>query len=324
MLINNLLVKWSMNKKLFILFFTLSMLSCGIASISISNQIFAQLLPSLSKDGVGLGITDALKNQTNQARNNSINIIDQANNALKNSPLNIIDQANNALKNSPLNIIDQANNALKNSPLNIIDQANNALKNKTSQARNNSMDLIDQAAVKKLENIYSLTNTVGMSMVNGIKVNEITIGENNVTATLNYQPTQNDTGENALPVTVIVTKLPVENLTKFVILATESSMLASTISGSSGSLDSLIDNTKLTPDTLNIALSSLDLIKNLQTGVASATLSNLDNSQKISVETPGGLVSSLSTAPNEFVTVLVVPSMGIGPFPSNFPSIFSK
>lgn len=257
MLINNLLVKWSMNKKLFILFFTLSMLSCGIASISISNQIFAQLLPSLSKDGVGLGITDALKNQT-------------------------------------------------------------------SQARNNSMNLIDQAAVKKLENIYSLTNTVGMSMVNGIKVNEITIGENNVTATLNYQPTQNDTGENSLPVTVIVTKLPVENLTKFVILATESSMIASTISGSSGSLDSLIDNTKLTPDTLNIALSSLDLIKNLQTGVASATLSNLDNSQKISVETPGGLVSSLSTAPNEFVTVLVFPSMGIGPFPSNFPSIFSK
>ena len=163
-----------------------------------------------------------------------------------------------------------------------------------------------------------------MSMVNGIKVNEITIGENNVTATLNYQPTQNDTGENALPVTVIVTKLPVENLTKFVILATESSMIASTISGSSGSLDSLIDNTKLTPDTLNIALDSLDLIKNLQTGVASATLSNMDNSQKISVETPGGLVSSLSTAPNEFVTVLVVPSMGIGPFPSNFPSIFSR
>jgi hypothetical protein len=309
MLINNLLVKWSMNKKLFILFFILSMLSCGIASISISNQIFAQLLPSFSKDGVGLGITDALKNQTSQARNNS---------------MNLIDQANNALKNSPLNIIDQANNALKNSPLNIIDQANNALKNQTSQARNNSMNLIDQAAVKKLENIYSLTNTVGMSMVNGIKVNEITIGENNVTATLNYQPTQNDTGENALPVTVIVTKLPVENLTKFVILATESSMIASTISGNAGSLDSLIDNTKLTPDTLNIALSSLDLIKNLQTGVASATLSNLDNSQKISVETPGGLVSSLSTAPNEFVTVLVFPSMGIGSLSSNFPSIFSK
>ena len=34
-----------------------------------------------------------------------------------------------------------------------------------------------------------------MSMVNGIKVNEITIGENNVTATLNYQPTQNDTAK---------------------------------------------------------------------------------------------------------------------------------
>ena len=188
MLINNPVVKWLMNKKLFVLFFTLSILSFGIASISLTNQIFAQLLPSLSNDGAGLGLTDALENKTNQARNNSINLIDQANNALKNSPLNIIDQANNALKNSPLNIIDQANNALKNSPLNIIDQANNALKNKTNQAKNNSAELIDQAAVKKLESIYSLTNTVGMSMVNGVKVNEVAIGENNVTATLNYQP----------------------------------------------------------------------------------------------------------------------------------------
>ncbi len=333
------MVKLLMNKNLFILFFTLSILSFGIVTISLSNQIFAQLLPSLSKDGIGLGLTDALKNQTSQARNNSmslidqannalknspLNIIDQANNALKNSPLNIIDQANNALKNSPLNIIDQANNALKNSPLNIIDQANNALKNQTSQARNNSMSLIDQAAIKKLDNIYSLTNTVGMSMVDGIKVNEIAIGENNVTATLTYQPTQNGTGENSLPVTVIVTKLPVENLTKLVIFAAESSKIASSFSSSSSSMGSLIDKTKLTPDTLNIALNSLDLIKNLQTGVASATLSSSDNSQKISVQTPGGLVSAFSTAPNEFVTVLVVPSMGIGPFSSNIPSIFSK
>ena len=87
-----------MNKKLFVLFFTLSILSFGIAAISLTNQIFAQLLPSLSNDGVGLGLTDALVNKTNQATNNSINLIDQANNALKNSPLNIIDQANNALK----------------------------------------------------------------------------------------------------------------------------------------------------------------------------------------------------------------------------------
>ncbi|MDF0681113.1 MAG: hypothetical protein P0116_09135 [Candidatus Nitrosocosmicus sp.] len=264
------------------------------------------------------------KNQTNQVSNGSMNIIDQANNALKNSPLNIIDQANNALKNSPLNIIDQANNALKNSPLNIIDQANNALKDKTSQTNDSSTGLIDQAAIKKLENIYSLTNTVGMSMVNGITINEITVGENNVTATIDYQPTQNDTGTSSLPVTVIVTKLPVENLTKFVIFAAESSKMASTLSSGSDSVESLLEKTKLTPDTLNLALNSLDLMKNLQTGVASATLSSLDNSQKISIQTPEGLASSFSSAPNEFVTVMVVPSMGVGPFPSNIPSIFSK
>jgi len=309
MLITNILVKRLMNKQLFILFCTLSILSFGIAFTSFSNQVFAQLLPSLSKDGAGFGFTDALKNQTSQASNNS---------------MNIIDQANNALKNSPLNIIDQANNALKNSPLNIIDQANNALRDKTGQASNNSTGAIDQAAIKKLENIYSLTNTVGMSMVNGIKVNDIVVGENNVTATLNYQATQNDTGKSPLPVTVIVTKLPVENLTKLVIFAAESSKMASTLSSGSGSVESLIEKTKLTPDTLNLALNSLDLIKNLQSGVASTSLSSLDNSQKITVQTPGGLASSFSTAPNEFVTVMVVPSMGMEPLPPNIPSIFSK
>jgi len=309
MLITNILVKRLMNKQLFILFCTLSILSFGIAFTSFSNQVFAQLLPSLSKDGAGFGFTDALKNQTSQASNNS---------------MNIIDQANNALKNSPLNIIDQANNALKNSPLNIIDQANNALRDKTGQASNNSTGAIDQAAIKKLENIYSLTNTVGMSMVNGIKVNDIVVGENNVTATLNYQATQNDTGKSPLPVTVIVTKLPVENLTKLVIFAAESSKMASTLSSGSGSVESLIEKTKLTPDTLNLAINSLDLIKNLQSGVASTSLSSLDNSQKITVQTPGGLASSFSTAPNEFVTVMVVPSMGMEPLPPNILSIFSK
>ena len=283
-----------MNKKKVILLCTFSILICGIACLSLPKEILAQVLPSLGEDGAGLGLTDALKNKTNQ------------------------------VKDTSKDLISQANDALKNSPLNIIGQANDALEDKTNQARNNTLDLIDQAAVKKLEGIYSLTNTVGMSMVNGIKVNEIAIGENNVTATLNYQPTQNDTGENSLPVTVIVTKLPVENLTQLVILAAESSKIASTLSSGSGSMDSLIDKTKLTPDTLNIALHSLDLIRNLQTGVASATLSSLDNSQKISVQTPGGLVSPLSSTPNEFVTVLVVPSMGIGPFPSNNPSIFSR
>ena len=279
MLITNILVKRLMNKQLFILFCTLSILSFGIAFTSFSNQVFAQLLPSLSKDGAGFGFTDALKNQTSQASNNSMNIIDQA---------------------------------------------NNALRDKTGQASNNSTGAIDQAAIKKLENIYSLTNTVGMSMVNGIKVNDIVVGENNVTATLNYQATQNDTGKSPLPVTVIVTKLPVENLTKLVIFAAESSKMASTLSSGSGSVESLIEKTKLTPDTLNLALNSLDLIKNLQSGVASTSLSSLDNSQKITVQTPGGLASSFSTAPNEFVTVMVVPSMGMEPLPPNILSIFSK
>jgi hypothetical protein len=138
-----------MNKKNVILLFTFSILVCDIASLCLPKEILAQVLPSLPKDGVGLGLTDELKNNTSQ------------------------------VKDTSKDLAGQANDALKNSPLSIIDQANEAFKNQISQSKNTSKDLVGLTAVKKLESIYSLTNTVGMSMVNGIKVNEIAIGENN-------------------------------------------------------------------------------------------------------------------------------------------------
>ena len=110
------MVKWLMNKKNVILLFTFSILICGVASLSLPQQISAQLIPSLNKDGAGLGLTDALKNKTSQARDNSMNLINQANDALRNNTLNIITGANDALRNSPLSLISQSNDALKNSP----------------------------------------------------------------------------------------------------------------------------------------------------------------------------------------------------------------
>ncbi len=303
-----------MKKKLFIISFTSLILISCIASTTLSNPIFAQLSPSLNNNGSGLGLPHTLKNVFNHGINASKNLINQASNAI--NPFNLINQANDAIKNNPFNLINQANDAIKNNPFNLINQANDAIKNTISKSKNATMNQINQAAVKKLNSIFSLTNVVGISMVNGIKLNEIAIGDKNISAVLNYQPAQNNTGKNSLPVTVIVTKLPIANLTKLLYLAAESSKVASTLSSGSGSIDSLINQTKLTPVTLNIALQSLDLIKNLQSGVVSTTLSSLNNPQKISVQTPGGLGSSLSTAPNEFVTVLVVPSLGIGPFPS--------
>ena len=313
-----------MNKKNAILFFTFTMLLSSIATLSLPKEIFAQVFPFLGKNDTGKGLTDALKNSTSDTKNSPMNLIDQANSAIRNNTLGIITAANDALRNSPLNIIDQANDALRNSPLNIIDQANDAFNNRISQDQNTSKGIITQAAVNKLENVYSLTNMVGMSMVDGIKVNEIAIGENNVTATLNYQPTQNDTEDKSVPVTIVVTKLPAANLTQLVYLASAATNTASAFSSDSGSIESIIESTNLTPETLSIALQSLDLIKNLQSGMTSATLSNLDSTQKISIQTPGGLLSSISSSPNEFVTVLVVPSLGSGPIQSPLPSILAK
>jgi hypothetical protein len=189
------------------------------------------------------------------------------------------------------------------------------LQNTISESRNTSTTLLNQAAVEKLNDIYSLTNVVGISMVDGVQLNEIAIGDENVSVALNYQPLQNSTENDSLPVTVIVTKLPAANLTQLIAVAIESSKTVEMSSNGSGSIDSILDQTKLNPATLNNAIQILSLIQNLQAGFASTTVSSVDNPQTISVQTQGGLESPSSVGPHKFITVLVVPSLGIGPLP---------
>jgi hypothetical protein len=257
--------------KLFIIFFVSLILIYSIAFMSVSNQIFAQISPTLAISGNGLVLPDVLKNTFNQGKNTSMNLINQA---------------------TP-----------------------EALKNTFNQGKNTSMNLINQAAVKKLESISSLTNVVGISMVNGIKLNGIVIGDTDISVTLKYQSAQNNIGNNSLPVTVIITKLPVANLTQLISLV-ESSKTIAMSSSRSGSIDSLLDQTKLNSVTLNNALQILSLVKNLQTGVASITLSSSMNPQTVSMKMLGASGSSLSTVTNDFVTVVVVPYLGVSSFPS--------
>jgi exonuclease VII large subunit len=289
-----------MIKKLFIMVLVFSTLISGIASISLSNQVLAQPSLSLNEGGIGSGLSDAFENTISESRNTTTNLLNQANDALRNTPMNIVNQANDALRNTPMNIVNQANDALRNT---------------ISESRDTTTNQLNQAAVEKLKDIYSLTNFVGISMVEGVELNEIAIGDGNVSVTLEYQSLQNNTESDSLPVTVVVTKLPVANLTQLMSLAVDASKTVSNASNSQGSIESLLDQTNLTPDKLNNALKILDLIKNLQAGFASTAFNDLDNSQTVVVQTQGGLDSSLSAAgPHEFVTVLVIPSLDVRPF----------
>ena len=74
--------------------------------------------------------------------------------------------------------------------------------------------------VKKLEKVSSLSNIVGISLVDRIKVSGINIGDTDISVTLKYQRSGgnlSNTGNasaSSLPVTIIATKLPVSNLTQ--------------------------------------------------------------------------------------------------------------
>jgi hypothetical protein len=170
--------------------------------------------------------------------------------------------------------------------------------------------------LKKLESISSLTNVVGISMVEGIKLSGILIGDSDISVTLKHQAAQNSLGNKSLPVTVIVSKLPVANLTQLMSLVESSRSVAASSSGG-GSMDSLFGNTDVNSAMGNNAIRLLSIIKEMQIGAASITSGNWTEPQTVSMGMLGSLRSPSSPlAPNEFVTAIVIPFLGESSFPS--------
>jgi hypothetical protein len=171
--------------------------------------------------------------------------------------------------------------------------------------------------IKKLEGVSSLSNIVGISIVDGVKLSGIRLGDTDVSVTLRYQPIQPNPANKSLPVTVIVTKLPVANLTQLISLV-ESSKATAMSTSNAGSLDSLLGQQGMNPMMGNNALQILSLVKNIQLGAGSIVTGNWTAPQTISM----GLLGSMrggdeaSAVPNDFVTVVVVPFMGESAFPS--------
>ena len=91
---------------------------------------------------------------------------------------------------------------------------------------------------KLLEKVSSLSNVVAVSTVDGIKFSGINIGANNLSVTLIGQPTVSNTttagatsniNNASLPVTVFVSKLPINNLTEVMSMVQSSRNLATSL-----------------------------------------------------------------------------------------------
>ena len=176
---------------------------------------------------------------------------------------------------------------------------------------------------KKLEKVSSLSNIVGISLVDGIKVSGINIGDTDLSVTLRYQAVGgnvSNTGNasSSLPVTIIATKLPVSNLTQLLSMVEAMRNMATTTTATSNAnpMGSILGQ----PGSSNAAMESnavqiLSLLRNIQIGIASIVNANWTLPQTASMGLFGGLrdmgsASSTTTAPTDLVMVIVVPFLG--------------
>jgi hypothetical protein len=198
-------------------------------------------------------------------------------------------------------------------------QASPNIGNNTSSS---TSSLDSSKLVKKLEKVSSLSNIVGISLVDGIKVSGINVGDTDMSVTLRYQAVggnvSNTGNASSLPVTIISTKLPVSNLTQLLSMVEAMRNMATTAASNANPMGSILGQ----PGSSNAAMESnavqiLSLLRNIQIGVASVVNANWTLPQTVSMGLFGGLrdmssASSTSTtsAPTDLVMVIVVPFQG--------------
>jgi hypothetical protein len=169
--------------------------------------------------------------------------------------------------------------------------------------------------IQKIERIPSLSNIIGMSMVEGIKVSGLLVGDTDLTVTLKRQTAGSNISGSAgnassIPVTIIVAKLPVANLTQLLSTA-QSTLQVAAANRAAGSIGPLFSGTETSPELGNEAIQILSLMRNIQIGSASIVNSNWTTPQTVSMGLLGMSNAQAPLAANEFVLVLVIPFQGI-------------
>jgi hypothetical protein len=176
--------------------------------------------------------------------------------------------------------------------------------------------------LNRLEKIPSLSNIVGVSMVNGIKVSGINVGDTDLSVTLRRQiattANNNTTGNmsSSLPVTVIATKLPITNLSAVLSTVAASTDLAMATQNSANPMDAATGQIGSNAAIQSNAFQILSLLKNIQIGTASIVNSNWTLPQTVSMGFLGLGNRIAASAPSDFVLVVVVPFQGISNMPT--------
>jgi hypothetical protein len=174
---------------------------------------------------------------------------------------------------------------------------------------------------KLLENVSSLSNVVAISTVDGIKFTGINIGDTNLSVTLSRQPTANNTTANkvsntSLPVTILVSKVPISNLTEVMSMVQSSRNMATAVNninpsggGATVDLGSMLASN---PAVQSNGLRILSALKNVQIGVGAFVRPNWSSPQTISLGLIGlpQAASAASSASTNVILVAVLPYRG--------------
>jgi hypothetical protein len=191
---------------------------------------------------------------------------------------------------------------------------------------NAAPNLNSSKLLNRLEKIPSLSNIVGISMVDGIKVSGISVGDTDLSVTLRRQTStttvsNNNTAGNmsssSLPVTVIATKLPITNLSAVLSTVAASTDLAmTTTQNSPNPMDAATGQIGSNAAIQSNAFQILSLLKNIQIGTASIVNGNWTLPQTVSMGFLGLGNRIAASAPSDFVLVVVVPFQGISNMPT--------
>jgi hypothetical protein len=195
----------------------------------------------------------------------------------------------------------------------------------TNVKSNPANQLKTKVVPRLLEKMSSLSNIVAASTVKGIKFSGISIGDDNLTVTLKRQTNESNTGaaattanmtEMSQPVTIIVSKLPVHNLTEVMSMLESTRNMEGGVSSMNPSSPSTIDlGTLLTsnPTVQGDLLRTLSILKNVQIGLGAIVKPNWTIPQTITLRLIGLPVSQVASTldTTDVILVTVVPYRGL-------------
>ena len=167
-----------------------------------------------------------------------------------------------------------------------------------------------------IEKISSLSNVIAVSTVSGIKFSGISIGDTSLTVTLKRQTNASNVGNTTLPVTVIVSKLPVNNLTDVISMLQATRNMQSAIRNVPPSTASTIDLGTLlasNPGVQSNSLQILSVLKNVQIGLGAIVKPNWTLPQTITLGLLGlpASATAAASASTDVILVTVVPYGGL-------------